>query len=59
MTIPDDEQSSCRAVPHVPVIKTTTESLPELEQHIKANDNYETPEIIATEIPGGSREYLG
>jgi periplasmic divalent cation tolerance protein len=41
------------------LIKTTTERLPELEQHIKDNHSYETPEIIAAEIPWGSREYLG
>jgi periplasmic divalent cation tolerance protein len=41
------------------LIKTTTGRLAELEQHIKANHSYETPEIIATEIPWGSREYLG
>lgn len=40
------------------VIKTTTERLPELEQHIKANHSYDTPEITVTEIPWGSREYL-
>jgi periplasmic divalent cation tolerance protein len=40
------------------VIKTTTERLPELEEHIKANHSYDTPEITATEIPWGSREYL-
>jgi len=41
------------------LIKTTTERLAELEQHVKDNHSYETPEIIATEIPWGSREYLG
>lgn len=41
------------------VMKTTSECLPELEAHIKANHSYETPEITATEIPWGSREYLG
>jgi len=40
------------------LIKTTTERLMELEQHIKANHSYDTPEITATEIPWGSREYL-
>ena len=40
------------------VIKTTSERLPALEAHIKANHSYETPEITATEIPWGSREYL-
>lgn len=40
------------------LIKTITGRLPELERHIKANHSYETPEIIASEIPWGSREYL-
>ena len=40
------------------LIKTTAERLPELERHIKANHSYDTPEIIASEIPWGSREYL-
>ncbi len=40
------------------LIKTTTEVLSDLEQHIKANHSYETPEIIATSIPWGSAEYL-
>jgi periplasmic divalent cation tolerance protein len=40
------------------VVKTTSEHLSELETHIKANHSYETPEITATEIPWGSREYL-
>ena len=39
-------------------IKTTSERLSALEAHIKANHSYETPEITATEIPWGSREYL-
>jgi periplasmic divalent cation tolerance protein len=41
------------------LIKTTGEQLPELERHIKANHGYDTPEIIETEIIGGSAEYLG
>jgi periplasmic divalent cation tolerance protein len=40
------------------VIKTTSERLPELEEHIKANHSYDTPEITATQIPWGSAEYL-
>jgi periplasmic divalent cation tolerance protein len=39
-------------------MKTTSERLSELEAHIKENHSYETPGIIATEIPWGSREYL-
>ena len=37
------------------LIKTTAESLPELEQHIKANHSYDEPEIIATPITWGSQ----
>ncbi|MBV9856098.1 MAG: divalent-cation tolerance protein CutA [Streptosporangiaceae bacterium] len=40
------------------LIKTTTDRLSDLEQHIKANHSYETPEIIATPIRWGSQEYL-
>src|SRR5450755_2080162 len=40
------------------LMKTTTERLPALEEHIKANHSYDTPEIIATPIPLGSQEYL-
>lgn len=40
------------------VMKTTSERLSELEAHIKATHSYEIPEIIATEIPWGSRDYL-
>ena len=40
------------------VIKTTSARLPALEAHIKANHSYETPEITASEISWGSREYL-
>jgi periplasmic divalent cation tolerance protein len=40
------------------LIKTTSARLAELEAHIKANHRYETPEITASEIPWGSREYL-
>jgi periplasmic divalent cation tolerance protein len=40
------------------LIKTTSERLPELEQHIKDNHSYDTPEITATAIPWGSAEYL-
>lgn len=40
------------------IIKTTSERLSELEEYIKDHHSYETPEITATEIPWGSREYL-
>ena len=40
------------------VLTKRAERLAALEAHIKENHSYETPEIIATEIPWGSREYL-
>ncbi len=40
-------------------IKTVERQYASLEQHIKANHSYETPEIIMLPITGGSREYLG
>ena len=40
------------------IIKTTSERLTALEAYIKENHSYDTPEITATEIPWGSREYL-
>jgi periplasmic divalent cation tolerance protein len=40
------------------VIKTTSERLTALESYIKSNHSYDTPEITATEITWGSREYL-
>jgi periplasmic divalent cation tolerance protein len=41
------------------MIKTTSGRLSALEEYLKANHSYETPEIAAIEIPWGSREYLG
>jgi periplasmic divalent cation tolerance protein len=40
-------------------IKTTEGRYAELEQHIRANHSYETPEIVRVAIAGGSGEYLG
>lgn len=39
-------------------IKTSDAKYAELEQHIRANHSYETPEIVRLAIAGGSREYL-
>lgn len=39
-------------------IKTTSNNYEECERIIKENHSYETPEIIATEIVMGSKEYL-
>src|SRR6266487_2512583 len=41
------------------LMKTKAELFPALEQHIKANHSYDTPEIIVTPIVAGSAEYLG
>ena len=40
-------------------IKTTEGRYAELEQHIRANHSYGTPEIVRLPIAGGWREYLG
>jgi periplasmic divalent cation tolerance protein len=40
------------------MIKTISAHYAKLEQHIKANHAYETPEIVQVPITGGSREYL-
>jgi periplasmic divalent cation tolerance protein len=40
------------------IIKTTSGLLTTLEAYIKDNHSYDTPEITATEITWGSREYL-
>ena len=40
------------------MIKTTAARAAELEQHIRANHSYETPEIVRIPISGGSPEYL-
>lgn len=39
-------------------VKTTTDRVPALVDHIRANHEYDLPEIIATPVTGGSAEYL-
>jgi len=39
-------------------IKTATDRVAALTEHIKAHHSYDVPEIIATPITGGSAEYL-
>ena len=39
-------------------LKTTTDRVTALTEHIKAHHGYDVPEIIATPISGGSAEYL-
>ncbi|AOS65370.1 divalent-cation tolerance protein CutA [Actinoalloteichus hymeniacidonis] len=46
-----DEEWQC-------VIKTTTARLNTLTAHIRAQHDYEVPEIIATPIFGGNEDYL-
>jgi periplasmic divalent cation tolerance protein len=48
----------CTEPEYLLAIKTTAARYPELEQHIRANHSYETPEIVALPIAGGSPEYL-
>ncbi|KAG8494006.1 hypothetical protein CXB51_011388 [Gossypium anomalum] len=40
------------------IIKTRQSLLPALTEHIKANHEYDVPEVIALPIGGGSAEYL-
>jgi periplasmic divalent cation tolerance protein len=40
------------------MIKTAARRYAALEQHIKANHAYETPEIVQLPITGGSPQYL-
>lgn len=40
------------------IVITTMDRLAEVEQYIKTHHSYVTPEIIATPIVAGSREYL-
>ncbi|WP_225846946.1 divalent-cation tolerance protein CutA [Streptomyces sp. HPF1205] len=40
------------------LFKTTSDRYPALEAHIKAEHDYDTPEIIATPVTHGSADYL-
>ncbi|MFE9570769.1 divalent-cation tolerance protein CutA [Streptomyces sp. NPDC006692] len=40
------------------LFKTTAARYPDLERHLLAAHDYETPEIIATEVAAGSAAYL-
>ncbi|KAH1065405.1 hypothetical protein J1N35_030392 [Gossypium stocksii] len=40
------------------IIKTRQSLLPALTEHVKANHEYDVPEVIALPIGGGSAEYL-
>ncbi|MDQ4093207.1 MAG: divalent-cation tolerance protein CutA [Actinomycetota bacterium] len=39
-------------------IKTATDQVAALTEHIKANHSYAVPEIVVTPITGGNTEYL-
>ena len=39
-------------------IKTASDQVAVLTEHIKANHSYDVPEIVVTSITGGSTEYL-
>ncbi|HEX3784613.1 MAG TPA: divalent-cation tolerance protein CutA [Pseudonocardiaceae bacterium] len=39
-------------------VKTAADRLPALIDHLKANHSYDLPQILTTEIAGGSPEYL-
>ena len=39
-------------------IKTATDQVAALIEHIKANHGYDVPEIVVTPITGGNTEYL-
>jgi periplasmic divalent cation tolerance protein len=49
----------CAEAEYLLAIKTTAGRYADLEQHIRANHSYETPEIVRLPIAGGSPEYLG
>ncbi|MFD3438065.1 divalent-cation tolerance protein CutA [Streptomyces sp. NPDC058685] len=40
------------------LFKTSEERYPELEAHLRAAHDYETPEIIATPVVAGGADYL-
>ena len=40
------------------LIKTASDHLDALVEHIKKNHSYDTPEIVATPITGGNPDYL-
>ena len=48
----------CRENEYVALMKTSTDRYNELENYIKQHHPYELPEIIATPIINGSKEYL-
>lgn len=52
------KEELCKETEHVAIIKTTDNCYPKLELYIKEQHPYELPEIIATPITNGSKDYL-
>jgi periplasmic divalent cation tolerance protein len=50
--------SICEATEYELRMKSSLERYPEIEARIKAEHPYQTPEIVATAIVAGSRDYL-
>lgn len=48
----------CEAMEYELRMKSSLELYPEIEARIKAEHPYQTPEIVATAIVAGSRDYL-
>ena len=52
------ENKLCKESEYLTVIKTIDSRFQALEEYIKRHHPYELPEIIATQITNGSKEYL-
>ena len=49
---------TCAEAEFLLLIKTAADKYAAIEQHIKANHPYETPEIVQVRVTAGSAEYL-
>ena len=52
------ENKLCKESEYLAVIKTIDSCFQALEEYIKRHHPYELPEIVATQITNGSKEYL-
>ena len=52
------ENNLCKDSEYLAVIKTMDSRYQALEEYIKCHHPYELPEIVATQITNGSKEYL-
>ncbi len=52
------ENNLCKESEYLAVIKTMDSHYQALEEYIKRHHPYELPEIVATQITDGSKEYL-